>query len=234
MIRTMCKARAAAAAVAVGMTLLHGSAGATVLEASGSGWCAGTFQTCNNTDTSANANTFTGYRAQTFTRSWFAFDLGTLAGRTITSATLSIWNDAGNLPSSSPDDDVFSLYRADAIAYGTLAGGNVLGSVTAGAADTRVSHYVDIALNAAGLAALNAGGLFIFGGATPGASEFFGYTDGVPSARLDVRTGAAAPVPEPGSAALFGLGLLGIGFGLGRRARRGYGAARAAVRARAR
>ena len=214
------------AALALGLVAAHGGAGATVLEANGSGWCAGNFHTCNNTDTSTNANTFTGYRARTFTRSWFAFDLGALAGRRITSATLSIWNDGDNLPDL--PDDQFSLYRAASIDYDGLMNGAALGSVTAGVADTRVSHYVDIALNAAGLAALDAGGLFVFGGDTTSASEFFGSTDGFPVARLDVTVEGTARVPEPGSAALLGLGWLGLLL-----ARRAY-AVRAPARARSR
>jgi hypothetical protein len=203
------------AAVMLGLAAMSAGAGATTLSATGSGWCSPqTYNPCNNTDIHVIDNTFTGYHAKTSTRSWFAFDLGALAGQTITAATLSIWSDAGNIPGD--DNDVFSLYQATDISFAGLKAGPALGAARAGAADDRSPHYVSIALNPAGLAALNAAPSFIFGGDTPGGSEFFGYTDGTPVAQLEVQTGvetgADASVPEPASAALLGLGLLGIGL----------------------
>ena len=180
------------------------SAVAVTITATGEGWCeSGGF--CNNTNTSVIANTFSGKSGNLY-RDWFAFDL-TGASGSITSATLSIWNDGSNFNNVS--GALYNLYQAAGISYSGLVSGSSLGDILTSVADTGVSHYVDITLNAAGLAALTAGegSTFVFGGFNNG-DQIFGYTGGVPIATLTYTT----TVPEPGSMGLLGFGLLALAF----------------------
>jgi hypothetical protein len=177
-------------------------ASATVLTAKGQGWC-------NNGSACGSANslsnTAAGY-SDTY-RNFFNFDLSSLSG-TVTSATLSIWNDSSNTANSNQTDYV--LHSATGINFSGLASGVAIGSINASQADNKVGHFVDITLNQAGLAALQTaeGKQFLFGGVTTESGILFGYT--FKAATLNVQTAAA--VPEPASVALIGLGLAAVGL----------------------
>lgn len=183
------------------LTLAMGaSASATVLTATGAGWCS--TGSCNSTLTTVN-NTAAGYSDEY--RNFFNFDLTGITGNVLT-ATLNIWNDSRNPANSNVTD--YIVHQAASFSYAGFGSGAVLGSVNAAQADNGVSRYVSIVLNSAALAALTAseGRSFLFGGMTTDTGLVFGYTNGAPLATLTITTGAA--VPEPAGVALMGLGLV--------------------------
>ena len=137
-----------------------------------------------------------------------AFDIPNLG--TITSATLSIWNDAENYTTNPAA--TYNVYEGDILTYSGIVTGPVFGSQNVGQADTAVSHYVDIVLNSDALGILNGaqGTNFWFGGGVVGANggevvEIFGYTDGTPLAMLTLN--GTSEIPEPGTFTVVALGL---------------------------
>ena len=191
------------------LLLLASLASAGSVSATGEGWC-NQGGGCNNTSTSFITNTFAGNSFGTYYNDFVAL---TLPSSHISSATISIWNDGEDFNLNSAA--VYNLYAASSISYGGLATGPSLGSISVSAADTGISEYITITLNAAGLAALNAhlGSTFVFGGAVSGLipsleTEIFGYTNGVPIAFLTYNT--AAVTPEPASLLMLGSGLVGM------------------------
>ncbi len=186
-------------------------ASAVVINATGEGWC-NSAASCNNTSTTALANTFAGAASagSDLYRDWFYFNIPV---GTWVSATLSIYNQAAN--SSAQPTTVYTSYAASGITYTGLGSGTALGSVTVGSANTGVSHYVDITLNGSALSLLNtaSGSGFLFGGSINGTNtatnQLFGYTNGTPVARLTLV--AATAIPEPESWALIVLGFAALG-----------------------
>ncbi|NVO05400.1 MAG: PEP-CTERM sorting domain-containing protein [Rhodoferax sp.] len=182
--------------------------GATLIDAVAQGEC-----TSSGGCTSATSlsRSFAGNSGGETYRDWFTFSV--LPNLAVSSATLSIYNSANNLVNNYPNQ-VFSLYAPTGFSYGGLVGnGTPLGSVTALTADTGTNHYVDIALNANGLAYINSnlGKAITFGGSSSaGSAQFFGYafTAGKPAV-LSLHSVALVPEPETYALLLAGLSLIG-------------------------
>jgi hypothetical protein len=169
------------------------------------------------TSASSLSRSFAGTSAGLSYRDWFTFSA--LPNFSVSSATLSIYNSANNSANNSPNE-VFDLYASSALSYAGLTGNGIsLGSVTAMKADTGVDHYVDIQLNADGVAYINSnlGHSVTFGGSSNvGAAQFFGYlfTPGKPAV---LSLNSANPVPEPASNTMLMAGLALIGVAVRRR-----------------
>ena len=149
-----------------------------MINATDSGW-----YDDDGSHTQSNENYIVGWRGAEY-RNFFVFDLTAIPiGDTVVSVTLRLFNPALNLPTilangySSPDP--FETYEVVEVitpvpllilggaalttTYQDLADGAVFGSRAVSAADNGTN--VDIALNAAGVAAIDAGvGLFALGG----------------------------------------------------------------------
>jgi hypothetical protein len=185
--------------------------------ATGSGWCSSDPQyvssDCEDSNLNLTSNTFAGNNSDGFGggihRDWFAFDLPTLD--TISSASIFIWNDAANFNTVNPAA-VFNLYEAFDLSFAGLTNGPSLGSVLVDDADAGPSRYIEIGLNANGIAALTAslGNQFIFGGNNDDGEQIFGYTSGLPIAYLTLDDGKT--LPAPATLPLLGVGLAALGF----------------------
>lgn len=198
--------------------VLTAPAQAGQVSAFGSGWInsAGTH---NSNGFTGTQNLFAGWESGNEFNDWVAFNLPNL---TYTNATLYIYNTSVN--KTLDTDAIYALYKAASFSFSGLEAGDVLGSITLGTADTGVSRYVGITLNAEGISALNAaaGKAFYFGGSVsssyPNASSTsdkifaWGGTSGTPAPYL-VYT-QAGTVPEPSSLTLLaGTFVLLAGFG---------------------
>jgi hypothetical protein len=123
-----------------------------------------------------------------------------------------IWNDDANFNTN--PNAVFNLYKAFDLSFAGLTNGPSLGSILVDAANAgTTSGYVEIELNAAGIAALTAslGNQFVFGGSNDNGEQIFGHTSGRPVAYLAVE------VPAPATMPLLGLALVVASFSRGKR-----------------
>ena len=204
----------------VGMTVLPCAAAPVTLDAIDSG-----FYNASGLHLQTNENFLTGVFLGVEDRSFLLFDLSSISG-TIVSAQLRLFNPEVSAflhGYVSPDPtETLTIHdvttpaasvrdgSAGVAGFGDLGSGTLYGSQTVSAADN--GQIVEIALNAAALADLNAAaGQFVFGGAlgTLGAGNryVFGFTtaafvaDHTRQLVLDVQ-----PVPEPSA-----LGLLVVG-----------------------
>ncbi len=210
------------------LLLVAGRAGAAtiVIDATDSGW-----YDDSGSHTQSNENYLVGWRGAEY-RNFFVFDLTAIPlTDTVVSATLRLFEPAVDLPTifadgyDSPDAsenvEVVQVTTPAPVlilggtllttTYDDLADGTPFGSRAISAADSGTN--VDIAINAAGVAAIDGGvGLFALGGhvttLTKSAfdNEFaFGSTGSTSLRQLIVQT-----VPEPASGALVALGLAAL------------------------
>ncbi len=215
------------------LTLASASQALTItLDAVDSGWFDQT-----GAHTASNQNYAVGYDGAGELRNFFVFDVSSLPlTETVLSVTLRVWNPAAGVPTpawtdgyDSPDaTETYELHEVlllpaappvdqvgNLLAFNDLGDGPVFGSHAASAADN--GTLVDILLNAAGVAAVDAAvGNFVLGGllttlAASGLTEevFFGNTD-PPGVGPSTRQLIVVLTPEPGTAALLGLGLIAI------------------------
>jgi hypothetical protein len=216
--------------IGIVLVLLMGAAAdatTIVINATDSGWYDDT-----GSHTQSNENYLVGWRGAEY-RNFFVFDLTAIpVTDTVVSATLRLFNPAISLPAilangySSPDlSETYEVVEVTTPVpllilggtlltpiYNDLGDGTVFGTRAVSAADNGAN--VDIALDAAGVAAIDAGvGLFALGGhvstLTSGfPNEFvFGSTGATSLRQLVIETNA---VPEPGSGALVGVGLAAV------------------------
>lgn len=212
MFRNALLAFAAATSIAVS------AQASTVVTATDTGWI-----NASGGDDSGGAfangihNNYTGYENQTF-NNWFQF---TLPSTTIGSATLSIYNYANN--TTIDPTAVYTVYGASGFSFAGLQSGPALGSILFSVADNGTDHWVDISLNGAGIAWLNAnlGSTIVLSGSPTSSVTIstcfdcvaaFGYSDGTPAATLTLDS-----VPEPASWALMIAGFGMTGFAMRRR-----------------
>jgi hypothetical protein len=204
--------------------LAGSSAQASIIYAKGSAWCFSGITDINddceagslnfNSNTFAGSNTeYPGATSVGIYRNWFAFDLPAMG--TLSSASIFIWNDENNFNTVNPGA-VFNLYEALDRSFTGLTNGPSLGSVLVDEADAGPSRYIEIELNAFGIAALTSGlgNQFIFGGNNDNGEQIFGWNGGDDTvAYLTVNEGNIVPtVPLPGTLPLLGLGLAALGY----------------------
>ncbi len=170
-----------------------------------------------------NPNYIAGQNSLLEFRDFFTFNLSSLAGMTVTSATLALTNPSSGYSSNSATE-TYTLFDVSTSAATLVAGGifqfntfNDLGSGTSFGSRTVSSAdnntIVLTSFNAAGLNALNAGigGAFAVGGAVTSLSGLsdqfiFGFT-GSGNVR-ELRLNVEPVIPEPATLVLLGSGLL--------------------------
>lgn len=219
-----------------------GAQAATTLHAVGGGWFSNAGEHIEFNDNYAVGGGLDGYTRNNY----FLFDLSGVSGP-VTTATLRVYNPAApaspGFPfgyTSSDPTETYALFdvstaffnvvlpggnRVAGYGIGSAAGqgifndlgsGQSYGMYTASLADN--GHFVEISLNASGLAALNAtGGIFAVGGAITTLDGLVNKESLFASAFLS-SVGPNAPqlvissVPEPAESVLFlaGLGLVGL------------------------
>lgn len=180
-------------------------------------WYSGWYDSTGFHD-SANNNYFSGIHGSQY-NNFFIFDLAGVSGA-VTGASFTINTYEVTAPGTYT---VYATSLTPAVAgdctgcmatYNALTSGTALGSVSLDSSNSNA--YVTLALNAAGLAWLqaNEGGQIVLGGSFPAVNDgdfAFGSSDFDPGNHLDINT-----VPEPGTLVMFGSAVVGLA-GIARR-----------------
>jgi len=188
-----------------------------------------------------NGNYVTGRQSTVQRRNWFVFNIA--AGTQVESATLRLFNPSTGFDGSDASE-TYTLYDVTTSTslltashasgnsegqtiFNDLGSGTSFGNRVYSAADN--GQFTTLTLNSAAIAAINAigssGGQFAIGGAittlspsTTGNERVFAFTSSDPSDGNTQLT--LSVVPEPGTVALLGTGLLPLGSVLLRKRRR--------------
>lgn len=222
-----CTAICCAALIAV---FSSGAANAAVIDSFDSGW----YQNSGFTAGVNNINVGSSNLSGAVYNNWLAFDLASLSGQTITSATLTFYG--GNGVNTSATDETLGLFdytgSIDSLLtnaqnnvgiFTDLGNGNSYGSSVVG---TGAIQQFSIILTQAALADLNTAvqnpndSRLVIGGSLlsisgPFANEqlfaIFGPQSALaPAASLDLQTSAAVPEPATWSMMLLGFGAIGL------------------------
>lgn len=167
--------------------------------------------TRSNTD--SNDNHYTGVAGSDSLRSFYTFDLSQLVG-TVTSATLRIQrgDQGGNVnvkfyDVSTTASVVNNNSGVSSTIFDDLGTGNSYGSFQV--SDGAFNTYLSFSLNAQALTDINATTGFFTIGAMVNPNQYIFSVTGGDVTYLDLNVVPSA-VPEPGTVALLGLGLLGF------------------------
>lgn len=229
------RSRAALGCAALISLFSSGAANAVVIDSFDSGW----YQNSGFTAGVNNINVGSSNLSGAVYNNWLAFNLASLAGQTITSATLTFYGGNGVNTSSTDEtlglfdytgniDSLISNSQSNVGIFTDLGNGNSYGSAVVSAGP--ISQF-SITLSQAALADLNAALLnpsdsrFVIGGSLlsisgPFANEqlfaIFGpQTALTPAASLNLQ--AAPAVPEPATWAMMLIGFGAVGFASRRR-----------------
>lgn len=172
------------------------------------GWWSAT-----ESNSDSNDNHYTGAIASGSLRSFYTFDLSQLVG-TVTSATLRVQrgDQSGNVnlkfyDVSTAASVVNNNVGISSSIFNDLGTGNSYGSFQV--SDGAFSTYLSFGLNAQALTDINAATGFFTIGAMVNPNQYIFSSTGGDVTYLDLNVVPSA-VPEPGTIALLGLGLLGF------------------------
>jgi hypothetical protein len=202
--------------------LLSGAmaADATVITNTYSGW-----YDANGSHTNVNTNYFSGNNDGTQLNNFFVFDLRGVSGA-ITGASFKVNSYSISVPgaytiyATTLEPSIKFNHLGDLAIYNALTSGPAIGSIDVTPENSQ--QLLDMPLNSAGLSWLQAseGNPIVIGGSFRSTDNGYAYGNSSFTAENNLNINiSAAPVPEPGSLALFGAAFFGLAVYTKRRKR---------------